>query len=390
MEEKKSIVQRFKPKEDWITLSMPIIESNIEAYKPYIRALKKVFMTLDWTTRETVKKVVLESDDIYTCFQPNNFFIQFRGSFMPKHDNPKIIIRLLAIQISNEFNSIERGKKSHENILMISRIDVCIDFINCTPAEIMQPLFSQNNKSCFRYYTSRYSDKNDVETSINIYSSKYSAICYRKDIQLLSEKNLEKKKYYLNLYPPETPITRFELSISGVTQNREASILFYDESCDDDKLCNYILQGFLKTHTVRIINKKNKDSSTWRLDKNWESLFLPNQKLKIPRIKTIKKNDLKISNVIPMNLSRHANAMVDTIEKYGAVNIEETIINTYSKAIVDSNERKIEKDRKKAATKEYLLDLLAKSNEITLASTDTKPDAVKVKGKGKDTNGKKA
>lgn len=384
-------VKVLNPKADWTTLSKPILATSIENYKPYVDALKKVFETLEWNRRESAKKVVLESTDMYCLFQPQNFFLQFRGSFMAKHVQPKKIIRLLAIQLSNAFNEIEKSKKDHETLFMISRVDICIDHLGCVPADIMQPLFDKKNKNCFSFCTSRYTDKDNIETSINLSSSKYGVICYRKDIQLLSERNLEKKKYYQELYPPDIPISRFELMISGVPQNREASILLYDESCDDDKFCNYILQNFLKTHAVRIINEKNKDSSTWEPDKNWEALFLPDKELTLPKIITIKKNDLKIGKPLQMNLSRHANAMIDAIDRYApGGNTEEMVIQSYTKSVVDSNERRTEKARREAETKQFFKDLIKKSKGITLVSTDPVPAAGKATGEGEDTNGKKA
>jgi hypothetical protein len=253
-------VKKFRTSKDWMNLSYPMLAMNHDEYAPYIKAFKESFPAGIFTVRKTEKKIILESEDTYAMFAPQCFYLEIRGLWFSRHtENQLATIRELAIAISNKFNEIEKDKKDFESLLTISQIDVCTDYLNINPAQIVAPFFNPANKPCFQCEKSRYIDKYDIETSVNFFTSKWKLRVYDKIRENKKQKNKEKKKYYETLYPKDVDVCRVEISISGTPECKDFTYLLYDKATydktnPDEYFCSYVLKYWWKNHRVRVID----------------------------------------------------------------------------------------------------------------------------------------
>lgn len=365
-------VTKFKTAIDWMNLSTPILAKKHSEYIPYIRIFKETFPNVTFTERKTEMKTILESEDMYIMFAPLCFYWEIRGLWFTRHLEKRIaIIRELAIIISQKYNELEKDKKDFESLLTISQIDICNDYINTSPSQLVSSFFSPENKACFQCEKTRYIDKKNVETSVNLYTSRWKLRVYDKIRENKKQKNIEKKKFYENLYPKDTSVCRAELSIRGTPECKDFTYLLYDKNTTDEYFCAYVLNYWWKNHRVRKIDLNDSNESRWADDENWTALF-NNTEIKIVPLKTIKAADLMSGKILEMNISKHANAIVNDLEKHGYELSCEYVVDALAIAVVDFNARKKERERKLLESKEYFQYLLMKAGGTIAAHDEPK------------------
>lgn len=295
---------------DWISIRIPISlrslnDSHIQEVIKLL-GLKLVREKKRLVFRDDEKKICIKGLDKYT-------YVEFEGQYFSSPAKWQECRNVLCI-LNSKPVIIERDNIITEMYWWrISRVDPCVDLVNCEPVHLIPKL---NKKEWYSFSAHRRTWENTktcITENIEILSKCWTARAYRKDIEI--KKLWKKKKGFYNIYAPEykdKPITRLEIEIKGTEYTDHVNCIYKLEDISDETFVKSLFADFVSHKNIRTQLETDSNKSRWPLYWSWQLLssgdLLPGDKelyIKAPQHKK------------PDNVLKFAKSVVTTALKEG-------------------------------------------------------------------------
>jgi hypothetical protein len=310
----------YKHKLDWVTLTCTgICRNKAEKEKRtflVMQQMKDIFNFVpligDAKYESTCKSIFIHTTKTRTSLQFRGvFFLKypkeahsiiekiFERLYFHVHQNFEILERIGEIKTQRKKESLIEMYKEKKGDLpnwQVTRADVCKDYLNKKPEKII-PIKKDNSgiikgtpnrewsSNC---KTAIYLDKNDLFTGITYTFHLAKLTAYAKMIESELNNNKEKAQLYKDLYrlKDDAEVARLELRQDGSqrcqgysTYLKQRSLLLIPKK-EEIEICIELLERFLHTNKIRVINKKHKNKSRWKLDAKYKRFMQPRKSKK--------------------------------------------------------------------------------------------------------------
>jgi len=314
---------------------------------------------------------------IYLILKNDELQIQFRGAYFSKDCKSRdgSPYALLQTKIIPNLNTTT----TYPFLLM--RTDIAKDFVDIDWQEIL-PV--PNNKKYFFAFNAAFvlfGNTKGVETGYKFFSAKrWTLRVYDKlgENNLPKNYNTDKQKYYTELYKNYQQVTRVELSVATVRDNKTATEAFYSGVSEDD-FCGQVLTKWSQRHRVRLINPNDKNKNRWKTEPRWLSTFETEKPLLKSPFSEIRSNEITTHSLKGDNEALSKRSASKAVDKGLS---EQEYLKQCSEDYRRSSETKSQRDEAKLKTLRWLDEIRNGGNDEATLKGAEEEDPIARKGDG--------